>query len=130
MNIEQELSGIHIAVSSLGSNINDISRGAYRISELLESLNQTFVELTKQTLLTASMRLLQEENAKLTLQLSEQERRSKKIMSILLELSSSCVGCRKDRWQPHRLECEWASDLIELLDKLGDEHELALKAAE
>jgi len=100
------------------SDLNNIQFAISGVSASLGEIATNMESFAKKTLETESIRLLQEENAELTAAVSESNRRHTKVLHLLRDLSSPCIGCKKEAWKPHNADCEWAASAEQLTEIL------------
>jgi hypothetical protein len=91
-----------VELSTIGTHLSSISNQLVTIADGVS-------KAMKAELHTEAMRLLQDENAHLMASVSARDRQLQQMRSLIKDLGSPCIGCKKEAWKPHGAECPWSS---------------------
>lgn len=99
--------------NSLSVRLDTTNRYLSTIAGVLEKAGSNLFE-------TTSMGVLQQENSLLMAENTNLLRRQNQIIQFIKDLANPCVGCKKTKWQPHGSDCDWSSDVFEVLERLAN----------
>lgn len=108
------------AINALGSNVTALGYKMDQITGQLQVIADVISKAGANLFESTVVMALQTENGALLAENTALLRRQRQLIQVVKDLATPCVGCKKDKWQPHAPDCDWSSDVFETLDELAN----------